>query len=223
MTNLFTRNGGGIGLSFVRNPMGASDLARFDYSYDDLATNQTDMNLTNFSIAHDQADIIPLVQQALLLNPQLKIMANPWSPPGWMKTSGSMIGGSLLPGMYAPFALYFVKYIQAYQAAGIPINYISLQNEPEYSPPDYPGTLMDAVTQSNVLRNYVCRLWRPAISPHRFWSMIITGAIRLSDHYIFRSGLAASSQVAGTAWHGYGGTPGAMLALANQFPGQGKL
>jgi glucosylceramidase len=97
MTNLFTRIGGGIGLSFVRNPMGASDLSRSIYSYDDLPAGQTDANLNFFSIAHDQADIIPLIKQALQLNPQLKIMSNPWSPPGWMKDSGSMIGGSLLP------------------------------------------------------------------------------------------------------------------------------
>src|SRR5438132_2393835 len=155
MNSLFTRNGSGIGISFVRNPMGASDLARFHYSYDDLPAGQTDVNLTNFSIAHDQADIIPLVQQALQLNPQLKIMANPWSPPGWMKTSGSMIGGSLLPNMYTPFANYLVKCIQAYQAAGIPIHYLSLQNEPLYVPADYPGMSMDAVTERSVLRDYV--------------------------------------------------------------------
>ncbi|MEI8292151.1 MAG: glucosylceramidase, partial [Verrucomicrobiota bacterium] len=73
MNNLFTRNGGGIGLSFIRNPMAASDLTRTHYSYDDLPAGKTDVNLTNFSIAHDQADIIPLVQQALQLNPQLTI------------------------------------------------------------------------------------------------------------------------------------------------------
>src|ERR1039457_752325 len=147
MYNLFTRNGSGIGVSFVRNPMGASDLARTQYSYDDLPSGQTDTNLTSFSIAHDQADIIPLVQQALRLNPQLTIMANPWSPPGWMKTTGSMVGGSLLASMYPSFAQYFVKYIEAYQAAGIPTHYISLQNEPLYVPGDYPGMSMDAATQ----------------------------------------------------------------------------
>src|SRR3989338_7783404 len=68
MNNLFTRNGIGIGLSFVRNPMGASDFARYHYSYDDLPPGQTDTDLTYFSIAHDQADIIPLIQQAKQLN-----------------------------------------------------------------------------------------------------------------------------------------------------------
>src|SRR6185369_7006694 len=92
MINLFTRNGNGIGLSFLRNPMGASDISRTHYSYDD---GTADAALTNFSIAHDQADVLPLTLKAKQLNPQLKIMANPWSPPGWMKSSGSMITGSL--------------------------------------------------------------------------------------------------------------------------------
>jgi len=223
MNNLFTRNGGGIGVSFIRNPMAASDLARTHYSYDDLAPGNTDVNLTNFSIAHDQADIIPLVQQALQLNPQLKIMANPWSPPGWMKTSGSMIGGSLTNTMYAPFARYFVKYIQAYQAAGIPTHYISLQNEPLYVPGDYPGMYMDASNQIAVLRDYVLPT---------FAASNITTKVLVYDHNWDQYGypqtvfgdatLLASSQVAGTAWHGYGGTPGVMLTLANQFPTKGN-
>src|SRR5260370_1128812 len=81
MTSLFDHTNG-IGVSFVRNPMGASDLARFIYSYDDLPAGQTDPNLTNFSISHDLVDIVPLVKLAKQINPQLKIMANPWSPPG---------------------------------------------------------------------------------------------------------------------------------------------
>ncbi len=223
MNSLFMRNGGGIGVSFVRNPMGASDLARFDYSYDDLAPGATDTNLTLFSIAHDQADIIPLVRQALQLNPQLTIMASPWSPPGWMKDSGSMIGGSLLPAMYAPFAKYFVKYIQAYQAAGIPIHYISLQNEPLYVPGDYPGMHMDAVTQLSVLRQNVL----PALASNN-----ITTKVLVYDHNwdqpaypetVFSdSTVRASGQVAGTSWHGYGGTPGAMITLANLYPTKGN-
>jgi glucosylceramidase len=223
MNNLFTRNGSGIGVSFVRNPMGGSDLARTHYSYDDLPAGQTDVSLTNFSVAHDQADIIPLVQQALQLNPQLTIMANPWSPPGWMKTSGSMIGGSLLPNMHAPFARYFVRYIQAYQAAGIPTHYISLQNEPLYVPNDYPGMYMDAANQVTVLRDHLL----PALVASN-----ITTKVLVYDHNWDQPGypqtvfsdpaLLASSQVAGTAWHGYGGTPGVMLTLANQFPTKGN-
>ncbi|MGB6829575.1 MAG: chitobiase/beta-hexosaminidase C-terminal domain-containing protein, partial [Terracidiphilus sp.] len=90
MSNLFTRNGAGIGLSFMRNPMGASDIARSVYSFDDQPVGSTDPTLAGFSIQHDQTDIIPIILQAKSLNPQLKIMANPWSPPGWMKDPSSM-------------------------------------------------------------------------------------------------------------------------------------
>ena len=223
LRNLFSRDAGGIGLSFMRIPMGASDLARYHYSYDDLPAGQTDTNLALFSIAHDLVDIIPLIQQARQLNPQLKLMANPWSPPGWMKTSGSMIGGSLLPSMYGPFANYFVRFIQAYQAQGIPIDYISLQNEPLYVPGDYPGLDMDAASQTVVLRDYVL----PALASNQLGTKVL-----VYDHNWDRSDypdtvlsdamLRASAQVAGIAWHGYGGTPGVMLSLASKYPTKGN-
>ncbi|HKG13078.1 MAG TPA: carbohydrate-binding protein [Pyrinomonadaceae bacterium] len=223
MNNLFTRTGTGIGVSFVRNPMGASDLARSHYSYDDLPAGQTDTGLLNFSIAHDQQDIIPLMLQARQLNPQLTVMASPWSPPGWMKDSGSLIGGSLLPSMYGPFANYFVRYIQAYQSAGIPINYISLQNEPLYVPADYPGMSMDAATQKTVLRDHVL----PALASNN-----LTTKVLVYDHNWDRPDypdavfsdptLLGSTQVAGTAWHGYGGTPGAMWTLNTKYPSKGN-
>src|SRR5260370_19907818 len=151
VSDLFTRQGNGIGLSFLRNPMGASDLARSVYSFDDNTANGgvADPTLANFSIAHDQADIIPFLLLAKSANPQIKIMANPWSPPGWMKTSNSMVGGSLLPTMYDPFAQYFVKYIQAYKNAGITIDYISLQNEPLFVPTSYPGILVPTTSSSS--------------------------------------------------------------------------
>jgi O-glycosyl hydrolase len=223
MLNLFTRTGGGIGLSFMRIPMGASDLARYHYSYDDLPAGQTDTNLALFSIAHDQADIIPLIQQARQLNPQLKLMANPWSPPGWMKTSGSMIGGSLLPSMYTTFANYFVRFIQAYQTNGIPIDYISLQNEPLYVPADYPGMSMNAATQTIVLRDYVLPAFvtnhlatRVLVYDHNWDRADYPDAV-LSDGTVFSSPL-----VAGIAWHGYGGNAGVMTALANKYPSKGN-
>ena len=229
MSNLFTRQGSGIGLSFLRNPMAASDLARSVYSFDDN-NGQPDPTLANFSIAHDQADIIPLILQAQQLNPQLRIMANPWSPPGWMKDSGSMIGGSLLSGMYAPFAGYFVKYIQAYAQAGINIDYISLQNEPLYVPTNYPGMCMPAVLpstdcptsqtdQTTALFSYVA----PALSAAGLNTKVL-----VYDHNWDRPDYPENvlsnqnlSQIAGVAWHGYASTPGAMTPIQNMFPSVG--
>jgi glucosylceramidase len=217
MRNLFTREGTGIGVSFVRNPMGASDLARFHYSYADAPA---DPALSGFSIAHDQADIIPLMLLARQLNPQLTVMASPWSPPGWMKDSGAMIGGSLLPNRYDAFARYFVKYIQAYEAAGIPIHYISLQNEPLYVPPNYPGMFMDAGTQTAVLRDHVL----PALSDAGVRTKVL-----IYDHNWDRpdypetvlGALGGSSRIAGVAWHGYGGIPSAMSIVRDKYPDAG--
>ena len=224
MSDLFTRTGAGIGLSFIRNPMGASDLARSVYSFDDLGSGQTDPTLAKFSIAHDQVDSVPLLLQAKKLNPQMKIMANPWSPPGWMKDSDSMIGGSLLTtsAMRTTFANYFVKYIQEYQAAGVPIDYISLQNEPLYIPTNYPGMGMDDLTQLVVLRDYVL----PALTTANLTTQVLVydhnwDTASYPETVLSDPSVLASPLVAGTAWHGYGGTPGAQQTVQNMFPSKG--
>ena len=222
MISLFDRRDG-IGVSFVRNPMGASDLARSIYSYDDLNAGQTDPGLASFSIAHDIADIVPLVRRARQLNPQLKIMANPWSPPGWMKTSGSMIAGSLRSSAYTSFADYFVKYIKAYEAEGIPIDYISLQNEPLFVPGDYPGMSMDAATQTTLLRDYIL----PALSANNIGTRALVydhnwDRPDYPDAVLSDPVLKNSTQVGGIAWHGYGGTPGVMATLQSKYPEKGN-
>jgi glucosylceramidase len=232
MTSLFDHTKG-IGVSFVRNPMGASDLARFDYSYDDLPSGQTDPNLSNFSISHDLEDIVPLVKRAKQINPQLKIMATPWSPPAWMKTSGSMIGGYLLSSDYIPFSDYFVKYIQAYAEQGIAIDYISMQNEPLFLPSSYPGmcipaTVSDA-TCGTSLTNETTAIQNELSS---LSSAGLNTKVMIYDHnwdrpdysrtVLSNSQILGSSQIAGIAWHGYGGTPGAMSSLHDSFPSLGN-
>jgi glucosylceramidase len=232
MTSLFDHTNG-IGVSFVRNPMGASDLARFDYSYDDLPSGQTDPNLSNFSISHDLEDIVPLVKRAQQINPQLKIMATPWSPPAWMKTSGSMIGGYLLSSDYIPFSDYFVKYIQAYAEQGIAIDYISMQNEPLFLPSSYPGmcipaTVSDA-TCGTSLTNETTAIQNELSS---LSSAGLNTKVMIYDHnwdrpdysrtVLSNSQILGSSQIAGIAWHGYGGTPGAMSSLHDSFPSLGN-
>ena len=229
MSELFTRNGDGIGLSFMRNPMGASDIARSVYSFDDMPVGQTDVSLANFSIAHDQTDILPIILQAKALNPQMKILASPWSPPGWMKDPSSMSPVSMLGGRLlmttaneTAFANYFVKYIKAYEAAGVPIDYISLQNEPLNVTASYPSMGMDAPTQLTLLRDYIL----PALTANN-----LTTQVLVYDHnwdtpsypetVLSDPTVQASNLVAGTAWHGYGGTPGAQQTIQNEFPTKG--
>src|SRR5215469_14212290 len=130
MTALFSPTSG-IGLDFLRNPMGASDLARYNYSYDDMPSGQTDPSLANFSISHDLTDILPLTKQAEQLNPNLKLMMSPWSAPAWMKSDDNFTSHSYLQAQYyAAYAQYFVKTVQAYQAQGVHVDYVSEQNEP---------------------------------------------------------------------------------------------
>src|ERR1700730_1465783 len=92
----------GIGLRFLRHAIGASDLSLSSYTYDDLPTGQTDPQLTRFSIGHDLDYILPLLNEARSLNSSLQVIGTPWRPPAWMKTSGSLIGGSLRPHGYPP-------------------------------------------------------------------------------------------------------------------------
>ncbi len=101
--DLFTRTGNGIGLSFMLVSIGATDIARSLYSFDDV-TSGSDCTLAHFSIAHDQAYVLPLVLQAKALDPQMKLLASPWSPPGRMKSTGSMNSGTLLVADYSPLA-----------------------------------------------------------------------------------------------------------------------
>ncbi|WP_438348146.1 glycoside hydrolase family 30 protein [Paenibacillus sp. FA6] len=205
----------GIGLSVLRNPMGASDYAREIYSYDDLPVNETDMELSRFSISHDEADIIPLLQEAVRLNPEMKLMASPWSAPGWMKTSGSMIGGELKKEHYQVYADYFVRYIQAYLVNGLPTYAVTPQNEALFVPPHYPGMLMPAEAQSDFIKNY--------LKPN-FVKNNIDTKILCYDHnwdrpdYPLSVLTEANEAVDGVAWHWYGGSPTAQSEVHQAFP-----
>ena len=211
----------GIGLSVLRQPMGASDFALTDYSYDDLPPNLPlspgDPDLKHFSIEHDRAYILPLLREALALNPSLKIVTTPWSPPGWMKTSGSMIQGALLPSAYPALAKYFVQFVQQYEAAGVPIYAITMQNEPKYIPNDYPGMNMTAREQIEFLAGNLGPAFRDAqlktkilVFDHN-WDLIDYPIQVLSDP-------KAAAFAAGTATHCYGGNVTAQNELHERFP-----
>lgn len=214
MRRLFDRDEG-IGLSFIRQPMGASDFARDVYTYNDMPKGQTDKNLANFSIEHDRTDIIPLLKQALQLNPDLKIMASPWSAPGWMKTTDSAIGGQLKPEYYSVYGEYFAKFIQEYQFEGIQIYAVTPQNEPLYVPKHYPGMGMNAQQQTQFIKLGLV----PA-----FTSAGLNTKILVYDHNWDRKDFpidilrSIPELVDGVAWHVYGGQVTAMSEVAREFP-----
>ncbi|MFJ2827191.1 ricin-type beta-trefoil lectin domain protein [Streptomyces sp. NPDC087263] len=218
MTKLFSPTDG-IGLSFVRNPMGASDLARYGYSYDDVPAGQTDPTLAQFSIAHDLADVVPLTKQARQLNPSLTVMASPWTAPAWMKDSGSLNGGWLKSDSYAAYASYFVKYLQAYQAQGVPVSYVTVQNEPTCCS-GYPSMSWNAsglayFTKSELLPKLQAAGLSTKVLAHDWnWDVYDSYAASTVDDAAVRT----HPNFGGVAWHGYGGDVTKQTTVHNQYP-----
>lgn len=218
MTTLFDPRQG-IGLSTVRQPIGASDFSRSAYTYDDVPKGQTDPNLTRFSITHDEPYVLPLLRRAREINPHTTFMASPWSAPAWMKTSGELVGGSLKREHHQVYANYFVKFLQAYRDAGVPVSLVTPQNEPEFSPGNYPGMLMSAQDQADFIGGAL----GPAIERAGLDTRILA-----FDHNWDRPGYpldvlrnsTAARYTAGSAFHCYAGEPGAQTNVHNAFPGK---
>jgi glucosylceramidase len=213
LQNLFSRNGSGIGLSILRQPMGASDFATSNYSYDD-----TCCDLNDFNINRDMQAIVPILKQIRAINSGVLIMGVPWSAPGWMKTSLSMNGGWLEWAHYGTHAQYFVRFIQAYQAQGIPIWAVTPQNEPMHETTGYPTMRMEPTDEANFVKNNLGPALQAAglggvkivILDHN-WDLINFPRTILNDP-------AASAYVAGTGWHCYSAGLPNQTTLHNEFP-----
>jgi glucosylceramidase len=207
----------GIGLSYLRQPMGASDFRLQEYSYDDLPAGVTsDYSLNYFSIAYDEAYIIPTLQDILAINPNVKLMGSPWSPPTWMKNGGQIGAGTLKSSGYSTYANYFVKYIQAYAAHGLSIDAVTLQNEPYYEPGSYAGCRMEPADQIKLVKEM-----GPAFMNHN-----ISTKILVWDHNWDNPGYpiavlndaAARAYITGSAFHHYGGDVSAQTTVHEAYP-----
>jgi glucosylceramidase len=148
---LFSTKNNGIGVSYLRISIGASDLSADTFTYNDLPAGQTDVNQNKFSISREMKDLIPVLKAIVAVNPDIKILGSPWSPPIWMKDNGSFKGGSLKPMYYESYARYFVKYIHAMKAQGITIDAVTIQNEPLH-PGNVPSMLMPAIDEANFIK-----------------------------------------------------------------------
>jgi glucosylceramidase len=236
MADLFSPDGGD-GLSVLRQPMGASDFVAGDfYTYDDVPAGRTDYDLRHFSIAHDKRQILPLLREALRLNPKLKVIGTPWSPPAWMKTNGSLIGGRLIdsPRIYDAYARYFVEFVRAYEKAGVPIYALTVQNEPQNRRPNgYPGTDMPVAQEAKLIEALGPALRRAGLD-----TKILGYDHNWEEHpddvkstppgedpeTEYPSDLLSSGAgrwLAGTAFHCYAGDPARQTALHEAFPQKG--
>lgn len=216
LEELFGTKGEQIGISYLRISIGASDLSDRVFSYCDLPEGQTDVDLENFSIEPERQDLIPILKAILKINPELKIMASPWSPPVWMKTNGKSIGGSLKPVFYGAYARYFVKYIQAMQQEGIPIDAITVQNEPLH-PGNNPSLLMHPQEQAEFIKKHL----GPAFEKNDLSTKIL-----IYDHNADRPDYPiavlndpeARKYIDGSAFHLYGGTVEAIGEVHDAHP-----
>lgn len=206
----------GIGVSYLRLSIGASDLSDHVFSYNDLPPGETDVEMRRFSIDEERKDLIPVLKEILAIAPGLKIMGSPWSPPVWMKTNGSAIGGSLKPEFYDAYALYFVRYIQAMAQEGITIDAVTIQNEPLH-PGNNPSLLMPAGEQAAFVKQSL----GPAFQKAGLATKII-----LYDHNADRPDYPisimddpeAKKYVDGAAFHLYGGNIEALDSVHAAHP-----
>jgi glucosylceramidase len=152
LNELFGNGDDAIGVSYLRVSIGASDLDATVFSYDDNVG--PDVNLTKFNLSQDTINLIPILKKIIAINPKIKIMGSPWSPPVWMKDNGSSIGGSLKPEYYKVYANYLVKYIQAMQQRGIIIDALTVQNEPLHGG-NNPSMVMTAPQQADFVKNHL--------------------------------------------------------------------
>jgi glucosylceramidase len=216
LQELFGNGDNSIGVSYLRISIGASDLSQEVFSYDDMPTGQTDLTLSNFSLSKDTVDLVPVLKEILQINPNIKIMGSPWSPPVWMKDNGSSIGGGLQPQYYNVYAQYFVKYIQAMKAKGITIDAITPQNEPQHGG-NNPSMVMSAVQQADFIKN--------SLGP-AFQAAAITTKIIIWDHNCDNPNYpitvlndpGARQFVNGSAFHLYNGDISALSTVHAAYP-----
>ncbi|MBC7989849.1 MAG: glycosyl hydrolase, partial [Luteimonas sp.] len=217
LRELFGREGDGVGFGFTRLTIGASDFSRHHYSLDDVPAGESDPELAHFSIAPNRGDVIPVTRAALAVNPDLKVMASPWSAPAWMKTTDSLIQGTLQPQYYDAFARYLVRYVDAYAAEGIPIFALTLQNEPSFEPKDYPGMRLSAQARAQIIGLHL----GPMLAQHATtvqifdwdhnWDLPQEPSAVLADP-------VASRYVSAVAWHCYAGEVSAQSQVHDAYP-----
>jgi glucosylceramidase len=207
---------GEMALNVCRTCIGSSDYSRSVYSFDESA--EPDPELKKFSIDHDKAYILPILRDARKENPELFLFSSPWSPPGWMKANGSMLGGAMRKHSFEPYSRYFLKFLDAYKAEGVGIDAVTVQNEVDA---EQDGNMPACLWAQEEEIEFVERFLGPALrqngSSTKIWVL---------DHNYNLWGRAigelsvpgAAEYIDGIAWHGYVGEPSAMTRVHDAFP-----
>ena len=208
-----------MGLSVCRTCIGSSDYATHLYSYDDGV--DPDVGLTRFSIAHDRKYILPMLRQARSMNPELFLLASPWSPPGWMKSNNSMLGGNMQRRYMGSHAQYFVRFIQEYAKEGVPIKAVTVNNEVDTDQDGrMPACLWPQEYEVDFVRNDLGPAFEKAGLSTQIW-------ILDHNYNLWGRALASLSEpnmlkyCQGIAWHGYVGDAARVTQVQEAFPDVG--
>jgi glucosylceramidase len=216
INELFGTGDNSIGISVLRIAVGASDLDASVFSYADVPDGQKDEKLARFSLKPSENDLIPLLRAIKKVNPSIKLMATPWSPPAWMKDNQNSKGGSLLPQYYGVYAQYLVKYLKSMEALGLAMDYLTPQNEPLH-PGNNPSMLMLASQQNDFIKNHL----GPAFEKASLKTKILA-----YDHNCDKpeypleilNDPITRKYVAGSAFHLYNGDISALSTLRKAHP-----
>src|SRR5580704_5923979 len=204
-----------MGLNVCRTCIGASDYSREVFSYDE---GDPDPEMTRFSIAHDQAYVLPMLREARKANPDLFLFSSPWSPPGWMKAGGSMLGGSMRQKYFDSYAHYFLKFLQAYASEGVSIQAGTSQNEVDTDQDGrMPACLWGQEYEIGFVKNHLGPLLKANNIPTEIW---------LLDHNYNLWGRAICElddpelrkYANAIAWHGYVGEAEMMSKVHDAHP-----
>jgi len=204
-----------LALNVCRTCIGSSDYATEMFSYDE---GEADPEMKRFSIAHDKAYVLPVLRQSRKENPDLFLFSSPWSPPGWMKAGGSMLGGSMRQHYFPAYAQYFVKFLQGYAAEGVPVQAVTVQNEVDT---DQDGRMPACSWPQEYEIGFVARYLGPALQKGG-----IDTKIWILDHNYNLWGRAICELdepqlrkfCNAVAFHGYVGTPEMMSKVHEAHP-----
>ena len=217
LRELYGRADGGLGFSFTRVTIGASDFSLDHYSLDETPHGAPDPKLEHFSLKRPQEYVFPTVRAALKINPDLKVMASPWSAPAWMKTTGSLVKGQLKPEAYPVYADFFARYIKEARKVGVPTDYLSIQNEPDFEPANYPGMRWPAADRARFFGENLGPVFKrekiatKALDWDHNWDQPQQPMTVLAD-------VKARAFVTGVAWHCYAGKIDAMETVRAAHP-----
>ncbi|MEI9973538.1 MAG: hypothetical protein WDO73_16730 [Ignavibacteriota bacterium] len=157
-----------MAMNVCRTCIGSSDYSKELFSYDE--GDMDDPELAKFSIAHDQAYVLPMLKEARKQNPDLFLFSSPWSPPAWMKFNRSMLGGTIRKSTLEPYSRYTLKFLEAYKSAGVPIDAITVQNEVDTTVDGrYAACLWSQEDEILYVGKYLGPLFRKANCPTKIW------------------------------------------------------